>query len=118
VALCWVGVTLVLPILDTCETITSDFYLKCMQRFILILALILIFEIIDLAHDDLHLKTVPQQIGVQRTKFLGYILLLVFCGLEFFNSNFQFLGLETLLIFIIAIAIAFFLFFANEKRSK
>ena len=118
VALCWVGVTLALPILDAGAPITSDFYIKCMQRFILIFVLILIFEIIDLANDDLHLQTVPQQIGVKRTKVLGYILLLVFCGLEFFNSNFQFLGLEMLLIFIIASAIAFFLFFANEKRSQ
>lgn len=93
-----------------------------MQRFILIFVLILIFEIIDLANDDPHLQTVPQQIGVKRTKKLGYILLLIFCLLEFFNSNingnfnFQFLPL----IIEIAIAIVIFLFlaFVNENRSK
>ncbi|MBP6180907.1 hypothetical protein [Flavobacterium sp.] len=120
VALCWVGVTLALPILNADVSITLDFYLKCIQRFILIFVLVLIFEIIDLANDDPHLQTVPQQIGVRRTKMLGYVLLIIFFGLEFFNSNvnFQFSLLPLLLIFAIAIIIALFLLFANGKRSK
>lgn len=120
VALCWVGVTVVLPVLNSGISITSDFYFKCIQRFILIFVLILIFEIIDLAKDDPHLKTVPQQIGVKRTKNLGYILLMIFCALEFFNSNlnFQFLPLQLLLIFVIAILVALFLFFVNETRYQ
>ncbi|HQE33309.1 MAG TPA: hypothetical protein PLO52_01835 [Flavobacterium alvei] len=120
VSFCWVGVTLILPILDAGISITMDFYLKCMQRFILIFVLILIFEIIDLANDDPHLQTVPQQIGVRRTKNLGYILLLIFCVLEFFNSkfNFHFFSLQLLLVFAIAIIVALFLAFVNENRSK
>ncbi|MFA9189868.1 hypothetical protein AAGV28_00670 [Flavobacterium sp. FZUC8N2.13] len=124
VSLCWVGVTLILPILDSGIAITADFYLKSIQRFILVFTLILVFEILDLANDDPHLKTVPQQIGVKRTKILGYILLLIFCALELLNSNFTFNGdiqyslLSLLLIFAIAIVVALFLAFANEKRSK
>jgi hypothetical protein len=124
VALCWVGVTVVLPILNAEIAITSDFYLKCIQRFILIFVLILIFEIIDLANDDLHLQTVPQQIGVRRTKNLGFVLLMIFCALELFNSNINFNGnfqsslLQLQLIFAIAIVTSLFLTFANEKRSK
>lgn len=120
VALCWVGVTLVLPILDSGISISFDFYLKCAQRFILIFVLILIFEIIDLAKDDPHLKTVPQQIGVKRTKMLGFILLMMFSLLELFNSNlnFKFFPLQLVLIFAIAILVALFLAFANEKRSQ
>jgi hypothetical protein len=116
VALCWVGVTVVLPVLNAGISITSDFYLKCIQRFILIFVLILIFEIIDLAKDDPHLQTVPQQIGVKRTKQLGFLLLALFFGLNFFSFiidvNFEYSSL------IIAIVTAFFLAFANEKRSK
>jgi hypothetical protein len=122
VALCWVGVTVVLPVLNSGISITSDFYLKCTQRFILIFVLILIFEIIDLAKDDPHLKTVPQQIGVKRTKMLGYILLMIFCVLVLLNSNvnvnFQSSLLQLVLIFAIAILVALFLFFVNETRSK
>lgn len=116
VALCWVGVTVVLPVLNADVSLTSDFYIKCIQRFILIFVLVLIFEIIDLAKDDPHLQTVPQQIGVKRTKQLGFLLLALFFGLNFFSFiidvNFEYSS------FIIAIVTALFLAFANEKRSK
>ena len=116
VALCWVGVTLVLPILNSGIFITSDFYLKCIQRFILVFVLILIFEIIDLANDDPHLQTVPQQIGVNRTKMLGWFLMVVFYFLEFFKSNFD--EKQLVVNFILVVLIALFFLFANEKRSK
>ena len=116
VALCWVGVTLGLPILNAEIPITADFYLKCLQRFILIFVLVLIFEIIDLANDDPHLKTVPQQIGVRRTKLLGLLLLLPFYFLEFLKSNFDKNQLVVNLLLVIMISL--FLIFANDKRSK
>ena len=116
VAICWVGVTVMLPILNSEISFQDSFYIIALQRFLLIFSIILIFEIIDLKTDDPHLKTVPQQIGVKRTKILGFVLLMVFCGLGFFNSNFQFL--ELLLNFVIAIVIAIFLVFSNENRSK
>nr|WP_315211277.1 hypothetical protein [uncultured Flavobacterium sp.] len=116
VALCWVGVTLVLPIFNANVPITSDFYLKCIQRFILIFVLILIFEIIDLAKDDPHLKTVPQQIGVKRTKIVGLLLLVPFYFLEIFKSNFD--KNQLIINLILVIVISCFILFANEKRTK
>ncbi|ELV7524296.1 hypothetical protein ABF176_000984 [Flavobacterium psychrophilum] len=122
VSLSWVGVTVILPILNADISITSDFYLKCMQRFILVFVLVLIFEIIDLQYDDPHLKTVPQQIGVRRTKYLGYFLLLVFCALEIFNvtanDNLSLYFFSLSLQSIISVLIAIFMFFAHERRSK
>jgi hypothetical protein len=116
VAFCWVGVTLVLPVLNAEIPISFDFYPKAMQRFILVFVLTLIFEIIDLKNDDPYLKTIPQQIGVKRTKILGYVLLLIFIVLEIFILHFQ---IQPLIFeIVIAIAIALFLAFANEKRSK
>jgi hypothetical protein len=116
VALCWAVVTVVLPFLNSKSSLSYDFFLESVLRFILVFVLILIFEIIDLTKDDPHLKTVPQQIGVKQTKILGILLLLVFCGLELFNSNFQFLTL--IFEIVITFFIALFLVFASEKRSK
>lgn len=116
VAICWVGVTLLLPILNSEYKIQSEIIILILQRLLLIFSLILIFEIKDLKNDDLHLKTVPQQIGVRKTKNLGFVFLIIFFGLGFSNSNTQFL--ELLLNFIIAIIIGIFLFFSNENRSK
>lgn len=116
VALCWVGVTFILPVLNAGVPMETDFFIICIKRFILIVVLLFVFEIIDLAWDDPHLKTVPQQIGVKRTKQLGILLLLLFLVLELFQID------ESWPRFFInsgLIAItAGFLVFANEQRSK
>ena len=116
VSLCWVGVTLVLPIIEAGISFTSDFYLKCIQRFILVFVLILIFEIIDLANDDPHLQTVPQKIGVRKTKFLGLLLLLPFYFLELLKTHFD--SNQLIVNFILVIMLSAFIVFANENRSK
>jgi hypothetical protein len=118
VAICWVGVTVMLPILNSEISFQNSFYIIALQRFLLIFTLILIFEIKDLKTDDPHLKTVPQQIGIKNTKILGFVLLLIFCGFSLFNgnSNIQILGLQ--LNFVITIVIAIFLYFSNQNRSK
>ncbi len=116
VAVCWVGISLVLPVFESGIEITSDFYLKCIQRFLLIFILILIFEIIDLKQDDPHLKTVPQQIGVKRTKTAGFLLLLVFYFLEFLRIQID--KNQLIINFSLVMITAFFLFFAKETKSK
>ena len=115
VSLCWVGVTVVLPLIDANIPMSSDFLVKCIQRFIVVFVLILIFEIVDLAKDDPHLHTVPQQIGVAKTKWLGALLLLVFLLLDIvLQTN----PLQYLINAILAIAIAVFLSYANPQRSR
>lgn len=116
VALCWVGVTLFLPIINNHLPFTSYVFLVAAQRFILIFVMILIFEIIDLRLDDPHLKTVPQQIGVLKTKRVGVVLMILFVLLEFLSSDFrlEFFALKLAL----AITTILFLLFSNENRSR
>ena len=116
VALSWVGVTLFLPIINNNLPFNSYVFLVAIQRFILIFVLILIFEIIDLQNDDPHLKTVPQQIGVAKTKQVGVLLMIVFVLLEFLSNDFkiEFFALKIGL----AITTILFLLFSNENRSR
>jgi hypothetical protein len=116
VSLCWVGVTVVLPLIDAGIPLSADFVIKCIQRFLLVFVLILIFEIIDLAKDDPHLHTVPQQIGVQKTKLLGLALLFVFLGLEFLLRSPDFTQIVVNLIMFALVAA--FLKFAHPGRSR
>ncbi|CAN1545845.1 prenyltransferase [Flavobacteriaceae bacterium] len=120
VSFCWVGASVFLPLLNASFSLNTNTGIFSIQRFLLIFVLILIFEIIDLRFDNPNLRTVPQQIGVKNTKILGYVLLFIFCALEVFNfngnNNVEFLPLQ--LNFAIAIVIALFLAFANERRSK
>lgn len=116
VTLCWVGVTVFLPVINAGVPLTIDVFLIALQRFMLIFVLILIFEILDLRKDDPHLLTVPQQIGVMQTKIVGSVLLFIFIMLEFLDTDYrhQALVLKTG----IALTAFLFLVFANEKRSK
>lgn len=116
VAFCWSGVTLLLPIINTSLSFSQDVGVKFCQRFLLVIILILIFEIIDLKKDDLSLQTVPQKIGVKKTKFLNLVLLILFYFLEFLKSDFQFIQLSMNLVLITALGL--FTFFTNAKRSE
>jgi hypothetical protein len=116
VVICWVSVTLILPILNSGYKIHAEIAILILQRLLLIFSLILIFEIKDLKNDDPHLKTVPQQIGVKNTKKVGYFLLFMFYGLALLNSNLQFL--ELALNFTITVITGVFLFFSHENQSK
>ncbi|AWI25594.1 UbiA prenyltransferase family protein [Flavobacterium pallidum] len=120
VSLCWAGVTVLMPVLDADASLHHfmewDVYLKFVQRFVLVFVLVLIFEIIDLAKDDPHLHTVPQQIGVRRTKWLGFGLLIPFYLLELLQQRVDagrlWINLAMVLILVL------FLAFANEKKSR
>ena len=116
VAICWVGATLVLPLINAELPSTLDFFIKCLQRFVLVFVLILVFEIIDLANDDPHLQTVPQTIGVKRTKYLGFLLLVPFWWLEALISTFNYH--DAIINLIMVIILMLFIAFANPNRSK
>ena len=116
VALCWVGVTLLLPLLNAEVHFGMDVLWKSIQRFILVFVLILVFEIIDLANDDPHLQTVPQQIGVKHTKLLGTVLLIPFYFLEFLKTNVDF---EQPIINMVLVVILWLLLLnSSEKKSR
>lgn len=116
VAFCWAGVTLLLPLLNAGTEISTDVVLKFFQRFLLVIILILIFEIVDLEKDEEYLKTVPQKIGIANTKKLNLVLLLVFYCLELFKSS---IDVRQLLINVpLIIAVALFTFYARPGRNK
>lgn len=77
------------------------------QRFLMIFCLLIPLEICDLKTDAKTIKTLPQVIGTLKTKFLGYLFLIVFCLLQITFYN-----------FIFAFSIAICIFFSNENRSK
>lgn len=112
VSLCWTLATVFLPALEGDFSLDGIVFVYGLQRFLLVFVLILIFEIVDLKNDDPLLQTVPQQIGVDRTKKLGFGLLVLFLALDFWNGNFSLRSLFFILV------TAFFLAFANEKRSR
>lgn len=82
------------------------------QRFLIVIALMIPFEILDSETDDDSMKTLPQRFGIFKTKLFGISLLFPFLLLEFFKYNFE---ISTILITAIT---AFFIGFTSLKRDK
>ena len=80
-------VTVIMPLYLNVNIWQQNVILVFVQRFILVIALVLPFEIRDLKFDRAQLGTIPQRIGVSRTKIIGYFLVLVVVLLEFLKQE-------------------------------
>ena len=110
VALCWT----VFVMISLTELPKNVFVLVSTKALLWMICLILPFELRDLQKDDKALKTLPQLLGVNGVKLLGYI----FIGVTAFLS-FKTVAVEVLLwvewgmLLLLAIA----LYVASPKRS-
>jgi len=62
------------------------------------------------------LRTIPQVLGVQKSKIVGYVLLLIVVSLEFLKENFSISEMYVLVI--VSIVIALFLTFSSPKKTR
>jgi hypothetical protein len=107
VAFVFAYITVYIPALDT----NLSFFLYqtlAIQRFIIVLCLILPFEILDSETDPKSLKTIPQRIGITKTKILGLLLLTLYFYFD----------IDINIDIAIAIIIAFAIIFANPSRNR
>lgn len=89
VALVWMGTTVLLPTIDNQLEVNWDIGVLLTQRFLLVLILLLPFEIRDMDYDKPELRTLPQRVGVKKTKMLGYILTLGYFLICFLKDEFN-----------------------------
>ncbi|RYD85715.1 MAG: hypothetical protein EOP54_31095 [Sphingobacteriales bacterium] len=116
VALCWAGITTLMPLINAGVALYSDVYLKFCQRFLLVIILILIFEIIDLKEDNPSLKTVPQKIGIKNTQLLNITLLGILYSLEFLRQKID--NTQLLVNVMLVLAVGLFTLGASPERNK
>jgi hypothetical protein len=116
IALVWVGVTVFIPLINNDFQIDFDVIITALQRFMFVIVLMFPFEIRDMQFDQLKLSTIPQKIGLKKTKVIGVILLVGFFLLEFFKKN---INSERIIILIIITCITLlFLVFSQEYYKK
>lgn len=116
IALVWCAVTVFIPVIDYEIAITTDVFLTALQRFVFVLVLMIPFEIRDLQYDSLKLSTVPQRIGIPKTKFIGFFLLLVFFFLELFKDQTSYRNVFVLGIFTLITLL--FMLLTKKNQSK
>tara|TARA_R110002049_G_scaffold206269_1_gene376792 strand:- start:33981 stop:34814 length:834 start_codon:yes stop_codon:yes gene_type:complete len=115
IALSWMGVTVFLPLINNTYAMDADVILVASQRFLFVLVLMLPFEIRDLQYDSLKLGTIPQKIGLKKTKLLGVSILVLMLVLEFFKDV---TSVRQIVIFLIVLVITFVFLVFSEKHQK
>ncbi|MFP4847154.1 hypothetical protein [Winogradskyella sp. PE311] len=116
IAVVWSFTTVFLPIVDNELILNADVIIVSVQRFIFIIVLMLPFEIRDLNYDSLKLATIPQKIGIKKTKLIGVLLLMVFFFLEYFKDE---LSSDTIVSTLLIMSITLlFVVFSNKNQSK
>ncbi|MBT8210193.1 MAG: hypothetical protein KJP14_06665 [Eudoraea sp.] len=116
VALVWTLITFVLPVAQYSIEPGWDVYLLSIQRFLLILVLMIPFEIRDLEYDPPELRTIPQRIGITATKRIGFFLVGVYFLMIFLKDELQ--PMEGLANGILLFFLVFTLAMARKGQSR
>ncbi|MDA9125588.1 hypothetical protein N9J80_02290 [Flavobacteriaceae bacterium] len=116
IAFVWAMTTVVLPILESQLVLSLDHCILVLQRIFIVIVLMLPFEIRDLDVDQLYLSTIPQKIGIQNTKIIGYALLGDSILLEFFKHQFN--QNRFLILTFSVVLLAVFLAKSTKKRNR
>ena len=86
IAMVWAVTVVLFPLINANYNIDNDVIITLLQRFLFVIIIMLPFEIRDMKNDSLKLLTIPQQIGIKRTKQIGIVLLLILFIMEYFKD--------------------------------
>ncbi|MFC2109517.1 hypothetical protein ACFLRU_03155 [Bacteroidota bacterium] len=114
IAISWAGLSSFFPLLYTAHILVVDDLLFFLQLILFVFVLTLPFDIRDVEFDKKSLRTVPQVMGVVKTKILGVFCLFVGLFLQFylFGKNLFF---STVIIYVL---LMFLLGFSSRKQSS
>ncbi len=112
IAFVYAIITVVWPLQNYAIEIGSGKLVYTLQRFLFILLLTLPFDIRDLVFDSNSLQTLPQLLGVRKTKYFGLLLFLLISVLEFCKSVY-----DLPFVFISFLALIL-LILSSDKQSK
>lgn len=84
IAVSWSGLVALFPLVQAGVHIGMREWLFFIQQFLFVFVLTLPFDLRDLNFDKKDLKTVPQLIGVKRSKITGCVLIVVYCVVSSF----------------------------------
>jgi len=111
VSYCVTFITVYIPVLEYNLFLKNE-KIILLQRFLIVISLLIPFEILDSQTDNETLKTLPQRFGILKTKWFGIILLLPFVVVEFFKEKIE---IST---FVVATITAIFIGFTSIKKDK
>lgn len=111
VSFCVALITVYLPSF-LLKSLSLDFFILFLQRFLIVISMLIPFEILDSKTDHLLMNTIPQQFGINAAKLFGILLVIPFMVIEFLKTNPNYLVLP------IGILITLLIDFSSLKRGK
>ncbi len=115
IAFSWAGITVLFPLVQNFMTIRTIDWIVFIQRFLIIIVLTIPFDIRDVNYDISDLKTLPQQLGIHKTKYFGLVLSILFFTLELFKPITE---RQLITILLITVISALLLWKASSNQSK
>lgn len=116
IAFVWTCVTVIIPLLNENYSLNNDVFVEAIQRYLYVIIAMLPFEIRDMRYDSIKLSTIPQRIGIARTKIIGVLLIMLVFLLEFFKDEFW--VNKTVILGVICTLLLLFLVFSNINQKK
>lgn len=116
IAFVWMCVTVIIPLLNEDYSLNNDVLIEAIQRYLYVIIAMLPFEIRDMRYDSLKLSTIPQRIGIARTKIIGILLTVLVFLLEFFKDEFWFNKMIILGIICMLLLASLLLSNINQKK--
>lgn len=115
VAIVWSGFTVLMPVVNATTEISIEIILLMLQRFLIVVVLILPFDLRDIKYDAISLHTIPRKIGVENTKRVGLILMVIALVLEYLISISNVMKAPFMIFFFLVVL---FLMRAKTDQSK
>ena len=83
IAFCWAFTSVIIPQIDRYDELLNYILLiRFFEIFIFIIILLIMFDIQDIYNDPHTLKTIPQIVGINKSKWIGILLLLIVIYIE------------------------------------
>lgn len=116
IAISFAGITVLFPLVQNDMTINLNAWIHFIQRFLFVMLITIPFDIRDLHVDNKSLNTLPQMVGLKKTKIIGVLLGVLIVMLEYLKQPIE--VNQMIIIFIIVIFSILFLINSKEKQSK
>ncbi|MDC1335737.1 hypothetical protein N8221_00560 [Flavobacteriaceae bacterium] len=100
-----------MPFIESEQIYYKDSFVLFFQFFVFVVIYTIPFEIRDLNYDSNELRTIPQIFGIEKSKYISYVFILIFISISLVNNTRR-------IDFISDILISFILFFIIYKTKK
>jgi len=116
IAFVWTCVTVIIPLLNENHQLNHEVLVESVQRYLYVFTAMLPFEIRDMQYDSLKLSTIPQRIGIIKTKILGTLSALLIFLIEFSRANI--VANKLIILGVVCLLLILFLGFSRVKQPS